>query len=112
MAQINIEPWDKSTDSQYAWTQDTSKINILPSTKNLAWNEALGYFPVTARSQSFEIRASGDVAFSVQMEETDPMSLNDPITGEVPEGGLAPFSFFVTGDTGTVQIRTNKRINN
>lgn len=70
MAQINIEPWDKSTDSQYTWTQDTSKINILPSTKDLAWNEVLGYFPVTARTQSFEIRASGDVVFSVQMEET------------------------------------------
>lgn len=35
------------------------------------------------------------------------MSLNNPITGEVPEGGFVPFSFFVTGDTGTVTIYTN-----
>lgn len=42
MAQINIEAWDKSTDSQYTWAQDTSKINILPSTKNLDWNKVLG----------------------------------------------------------------------
>ena len=39
------------------------------------------------------------------------MTLNNPITNEVPEGGLVPLSFFVTGETGTVQIRTNKRIN-
>lgn len=42
---------------------------------------------------------------------TNIMSLNNPITHEVPEGGLVPLSFFVTGETGTVQIRTNKRIN-
>ena len=41
---------------------------------------------------------------------TNIMSLNNPITHEVPEGGLVPLSFFVTGTTGTVQIRTNKRI--
>ena len=40
------------------------------------------------------------------------MTLNNPITHEVPEGGFVPLSFFVTGETGTVQIRTNKRINN
>ena len=39
------------------------------------------------------------------------MSLNNPITHEVPEGGFVPLSFFVTGETGTVQIRTNKQIN-
>ena len=41
---------------------------------------------------------------------TNIMTLNNPITHEVPEGGLVPLSFFVTGETGTVQIRTNKRI--
>ena len=32
------------------------------------------------------------------------MPLNNPITNEVPEGGFVPFSFFVTGDTGTITI--------
>jgi len=39
------------------------------------------------------------------------MTLNNPITEEVPEGGFVPFSFFVTGDTGTVTVYTNLPIN-
>lgn len=32
------------------------------------------------------------------------MPLNNPITNEVPEGGFVPFSFFITGTTGTITI--------
>jgi hypothetical protein len=76
-------------------------------------NDWLGNFTIT----SPELGNITSVAFyedysyeNRQMQNV--MTLNNPITHEVPEGGFVPLSFFVTGDTGTVQIRTNKRINN
>ena len=76
-------------------------------------NDWLGNFTIT----SPELGNITSVAFYEDYSyENRPlqnvMTLNNPITNEVPEGGFVPLSFFVTGDTGTVQIRTNKRINN
>lgn len=76
-------------------------------------NDWLGNFTIT----SPELGNITSVAFYEDYSyENRPMqnvmTLNNPITHEVPEGGFVPLSFFVTGDTGTVQIRTNKRINN
>ena len=75
-------------------------------------NDWLGNFTIT----SPELGNITSVAFYEDYSyENRPlqnvMTLNNPITHEVPEGGFVPLSFFVTGDTGTVQIRTNKRIN-
>lgn len=71
-------------------------------------NDWLGNFTIT----SPELGDIQSVAFYEDYsyenrEMQNVMTLNKPITNEVPEGGLVPFSFFITGTTGTVTIYTN-----
>lgn len=89
----------------------SNKIEFIEGYQTI--NDWLGNFTIT----SPELGNITSVAFYEDYSyENRPqqniMTLNNPITNEVPEGGFVPLSFFITGDTGTVQIRTNKRINN
>lgn len=88
----------------------SNKIEFIEGYQTI--NDWLGNFTIT----SPELGNITSVAFYEDYSyENRPlqniMSLNNPITHEVPEGGFVPLSFFITGDTGTVQIRTNKQIN-
>ena len=88
----------------------SNKIEFIEGYQTI--NDWLGNFTIT----SPELGNITSVAFYEDYSyENRPlqniMTLNNPITHEVPEGGFVPLSFFITGDTGTVQIRTNKQIN-
>lgn len=77
MAQINIEPWNKPTDSQYTWYKDDNLIRILPTTKTLTYKESPAYWPVTAHGfTNIEVRASGDVVFNCTLDEKEDQSNN------------------------------------
>ena len=58
------EPWNKEGDTAYTWYSDELLLNIMPSQRELSWNERTAYYPVTAHTfGTFEVRASGDCPF-------------------------------------------------
>lgn len=70
---MTIQPWDKPTDTGYTWYTDDSILRILPTGKTVAYDEETAYYPVTARTFTFndlELRADGDITFTARMDET------------------------------------------